>query len=229
MDAAPVPALSTILSAAETVPVVVGEKLTAIMHDAPPPASVLPQVVLPRSTANTALFVVTLLILIVPPEAGLLLTSVTNLSGLVVPCITAPNDSDVGVSTSGASVPVPFSAIVAGLFLALLVMIRPPVSAPCIVGSNVSVTVQLELAGRTPVHPSVTIAKSPEVATLLIVSPTEFGFVSVAVLVGLVPPTWVFANARLGERLSDAWRPVPLRLTVCGLFGPLEGIVATPV
>jgi hypothetical protein len=55
------------------------------------------------------------------------------------------------------------------------------------------------------VHPSVTIAKSPEVATLLIVSPTEFGFVSLAVLVGLVPPTW-----GVGER--EARREVERRL-----------------
>jgi len=63
---------------------------------------------------------------------------------------------------------------VAGLFLALLVTIRLPVSAPCIVGLNASVTVQLVLAASTPVHPSATTAKSPEVATLLMVSPTEF-------------------------------------------------------
>ena len=48
-------------------------------------------------------------------------------------------------------------------------------------------------------------------------------------MVALVPPTWVLANAMLGERLIDACRPVPLSLTVCGLFGLLEGIVAVPV
>src|ERR1700722_19160977 len=217
------------LNIPENDPTADGVKLTAITHDAPPPANVLVQVVLAPSTANTALVVVTLLILIVPPETGLLLVSVTNLSGLVVMCSTAPNETEVGESTSGASVPVPFKVIVAGLFLALLVMIRPPVSAPCTVGLNVSVTVQLVLAGRTPVHPSLKIAKSPEVATLLIVSPTEFGFVRVALLIGLPAPTWVLAKARLGERLREACRPVPARFTVCGLFGPLEGMVAVPV
>ena len=148
--------------------------MTAIVHDAPP-ANVLVQVVLPPSTANAEVLVVMLLILIVPPGALVLgLNTVTNLSGLVVPCGTVPNETEFGVNVGAASVPVPFSVIVAGLFLALLVMIKPPVSAPCIVGLKVAVTVQLLLAGRTPVHPSVTTAKSPEVATLLIVSPTEF-------------------------------------------------------
>jgi len=223
------PALSTMVSVPENEPTADGVKLRAITHDAPPPASVLPQVVPAPSTANTALVVVTLLILIVPPETGFGLESVTNLSALVVMCGTVPNDSEVGIIVSGASVPVPFRAIVAGLFLALLVTIRLPVSAPCIVGLNASVTVQLVLAASTPVHPSATTAKSPEVATLPMVSPTEFELVRVAFLVALVPPTWVLANARLGERVSDAWMPVPARLTVCGLFGPLEGMVAVPV
>ena len=225
----PVAALSMRISCADNAPDEGGEKLTAIVHDAPP-AKVLVQVVLPPSTANAEVLVVMLLILIVPPGALVLgLVTVTNLSGLVVPCGTVPNETDVGLNVGAASVPVPFSVIVAGLFLALLVMIKPPVSAPCMLGVKDTVTVQLLFAGSTPVHPSVTTAKSPEVATLLIVIPTEFGFVTVAVLVALVAPTWVLANTRLPERVIDACRPVPLRLTVCGLFGPLEGIVAVPV
>ena len=133
------------------------------------------------------------------------------------------------MKVGASSVPVPFSVIVAGLFLALLVMIRPPVSGPCMVGVKDTVTVQLLFAGSTPVHPSVTTAKSPEVATLLIVSPTEFGLVTVAVLVALVMPTWVLAKVMVGERVIDACTPVPLRLTVCGLFGLLDGMVAVPV
>lgn len=225
----PVAALSMRISCADNAPVEGGEKLTAIVHDAPP-AKVLVQVVLPRSTANADVLVEMLLILIVPPGAAVLgFVTVTNLSALVVPCGTLPNETDVGLKVGAASVPVPFNTIVAGLFLALLVMVRPPVSAPGMVGVNDTATVQLVLAGSTPVHPSVTTAKSPEVATLLIVIPTEFGLVTVAVLLALVTPTCVLAKAMLGESVIDACRPVPLRLTVCGLFGPLEGMVIEPV
>src|SRR5579862_3319716 len=216
-------------SCADNAPDEGGEKFTAMVHDAPP-AKVLVQVVLPPSTANAEVLVVMLLILIVPPGAVVFgLVTVTNLSGLVVPWGTVPNETWVGVKVGATSVPVPFSVIVAGLFLALLVMFRPPVSAPCTLGVKDTVTLQLLFAGSTPVHPSVTTAKSPEVATLLIVSPTEFELVKVAVLVALVMPTWVLAKVMAGERVSDAWTPVPARLTVCGLFGLLDGMVAVPV
>ena len=170
------------------------------------------------------------LIVMVPPAvATLLLVTVMNLSGLVVPCITLPNASDAGISVGAESVPVPFNVTVAGLFFALLVIVSPPVSAPDTVGSKVRVTVQLLFAANTPLHPSVTIAKSPDTVKPLMVSPTEFGLVNVAVLVGLVPPTTVLAKTWDAGRLIDACRPVPLRLTVCGLLGEAEGIVALPV
>src|SRR5258708_7933265 len=96
-----------------------------------------------------------LLIAIVPPGAAvLLLVTVMNLSGLVVPCVTVPNTSEVGMIVGADSVPVPLSEIDPGLFLALLVIVRLPVAAPCMVGLNVVMIVQLLLAGSTPVHPS---------------------------------------------------------------------------
>ena len=73
------------ISCADNAPDEGGEKLTAIVHDAPP-AKVLVQVVLAPSTANAEVLVVMLLILMVPPGALVLgLDTVTNLSGLVVP------------------------------------------------------------------------------------------------------------------------------------------------
>ena len=66
--------------------------------------------------------------------------------------------------------------------------------APEAVGLKSTVTVQLLFAASTPVHPSATIAKSPEMPTLLMVNPTELILVTVAVLVALVWPTVVLPN-----------------------------------
>ena len=143
-----------------------------------------------------------LLIAMAPPAvATLLLVTVMNLSGLVVPCSTVPKLSDVGMIVGAESVPLPLSVIDAGLFLALLVKVSVPVAAPCAVGEKVVVTVQLLFAGRTPVHPSFAIAKAPETATLEIVIPTELGFVTVEVLLRLVVPTRVLGNTTVGEKL----------------------------
>jgi hypothetical protein len=218
------------LSDPDVLPVPAGEKFTATVHDAPPPASVLPQVVLPKSTTNTPLLVERPLMVTVPPAvATLLLVTVTNLSALVVPCGTVPKLSDVGESTSADSVPVPLSVIDAGLFLALLVKVKAPVTRPCAVGEKVTVTVQLLFAATVPVHPSVAIANGPEVATPVIVAPTELGFVTVAVEVGLVEPTRVLGNVIVGEKLIKPFTPAPLSVTNCGLLGAVEGNSRLPL
>jgi hypothetical protein len=214
----------------EAAPNPVGEKLTAIVHDAPPPASVEPQVVPAPSTANTAGLVVMLLKVIVPPGmAALLLVTVMNLSGLVVMCGTVPNWTVAGTSTSDASVPFPCIAIETGLFLVLLTMVRDPMRVPCAVGLKLAVTMQLLFAGRTPVHPSVTIPKSPDGVTLEMVSATELELVRVAVLVALVDPTNVVGNTMVVETPSSPWTPVPLSVTICGLLGASEGMLTVPV
>jgi hypothetical protein len=118
-------------SVADVAPTPVGEKLTAIVHEAPPPANVEPQVVPTPSTANTEEVVAMLLKVIVPPGvAGLLLVTVINLSGLVVPCATVPKLTDVGTIASVDSVPFPCIAIATGLFLVLLTTVRDPVRVP---------------------------------------------------------------------------------------------------
>jgi len=160
--------------------------------------------------------------------AALLLVTVMNLSGLVVPCITVPNASDVGLVTRAESTPVPLCVIDAGLFLALLVKVSRPVTRPCAVGENVVVTVQLLLAGSTPVHPSVAMLNGPEIVTLLIVIPTELGFVTVLVCVALVVPTRVLGKTLVGDRLILPFTPVPLSVTVCGLLGEDDGMVIVP-
>ncbi len=211
------------------VPVVAGEKFTAIVHDVPPPANVLPQVVFMPSTAYAGFAVVMLLIAIVPPAvATLLFVTVMNLSGLVVPCSTAPKLTDVGMTTGAESVPVPLCVIDAGLFLALLVKVSAPVTRPGAVGENVVMTVQLLLAGSTPVHPSFAMLNGPEIVTLLIVIPTELGLLTVAVCVALVWPTRVLGKTLVADRLIFPLTPVPLSVTVCGLLGDDDGMVIVP-
>jgi hypothetical protein len=157
------------------------------------------------------------------------LVSVTVLGALVMPTVTAPNWSDDGENVGASSVPVPCRLIDAGVFFALLVTVRAPVRAPDAVGLKFTVTVQLLFAGSTPVHPSVTIAKSPEMPTLLMVKPTVLLLVRVAVLVALVWPTIMLPNERVGDRLSNGATPLPLRLTNCGLLGAVEGTVTCPL
>ena len=71
------------------------------------------------------------------------MVTVTVLSALVVPSGTMPNESDPGESVNAESVPVPLTVIVAGLFLALLVMTRsPPELAPGAVGVKATPIVQ---------------------------------------------------------------------------------------
>ena len=105
-----------------------------------------------------------------------------------------PNANDLGENVGARSVPVPFSTIVAGLFLALLVMVRLPVRVPCAVGVKVTPTVQLEsvvplgcrmveplrLQGFAPVL--LTMPKPLDGVMLSTVIATVLGFVSVAVL-----------------------------------------------
>jgi len=252
---APVPALSTMFSVPETAPVAVGEKLTAIVHDAPPPANELPQVVCTASTANTLLLVVMLLIVMVPAAVlALLLVTVINLSGLVVPCRIEPKLTVVGESVRTASDPMPFSAIVAGLLLESLTTLTLPVSVPWMLGVKVNPTVHEDGGGVGPVDPegpSVVVplrlqglaptllrVKSPAVGPvlpdavmLLIVIWTGVGLllVTVAVLTGvLCEPTTVAAHDKAAETVIAPGLPVPLSVTMFGLLAAVELTVSVP-
>lgn len=184
-------------------------------------------------------------LLIVIPTT-LLLVTITDFGKLVVLTMCVPNESDVGESTGAESVPAPCSAIIAGLFEALLVMVRLPVRVPCAVGLKVTPTVHEAGGGVGPVDPAgprmvapdrlqglvpiFCVPKSPDTAMLLTVIATALGFVSVAVLtVALVVPTRVLGNKMLGERLINPARPVPLSATVCGLLEAFEGMFSVPL
>jgi hypothetical protein len=179
--------LSVMLSDAPLVaPVATGEKMTPIMHDAPPGAKVLPQVVAgPESTVYSALFVETLVMLIAPPGIlVLLLVTFTN-SSEDVPCITLPNWSEVGKNTGAESVPIPLSEIVEGLFLASLVTVRLPGLEPCTAGVKVTPMVHAAGGGVGPIDPV-----GPRILVLQVPPPmqlvTSLGPVQLAP--GLEPP-----------------------------------------
>ena len=84
-------------------------------------------------------------------------------------------------------------------------------------------------AGRTPLHPSATISKSPDGVTLSMVSATELELVSVAVLDALANPTDVLGNTIVGETPRSPSMPEPLSVTICGLLGASEGMLTVPV
>jgi hypothetical protein len=234
----PFPALSLTFVVPENEPVVGGEKLTATVHDAPG-ANEAPQVVPTGSMPKLLLLVAMPLITTVvlePTTEGLLLVTVSNLSALVVPCITMPNWI-AGVTESGASVPLPFSVIEAGSLLALLVMLTVPVRVPCAIGLKVTPTVQLAPPANTVeptrlhgVPPTGVSAKSPDEVILVTVSPTELGLVIVPVpTVALVVPTWVFGNARLGEKLILPFTPLAVPVITLGVLSAVEGMLTLPV
>jgi hypothetical protein len=131
----PVPALSVMLRVPDVEPVggeTVGAKMTPMTHEVPPGAKVLPQVVAGlESIVNNALLVEGGAEKVkVPPGLALLLVTVTN-NSLVVPRVTVPKLTVAGVTAGAESVPLPVSAIEAGLFLALLVILKlPPALGP---------------------------------------------------------------------------------------------------
>ena len=70
----------------------------------------------------------------------------------------------VAIGAVGA-VPVPESATVCGEPEALSVNVKVPLRAPVVVGVNVTLTMQLEVAANVLPHPFAEIAKSPLIVT----------------------------------------------------------------
>jgi|SRR5258708_4509434 hypothetical protein len=111
-------------------------------------------------------------------------------------------------------------------------MLRLPVRTPGTVGLKVTPAVQLAPADPVGVRtvvplrlqgfvPRLVRPKSPVGAGIvLIVKLTELLFVIVSTpIVELVVPTCVLGNAMLEVAVNEAFTPVPLRFTFCGLPG----------
>src|SRR5579859_251761 len=126
------------------------------------------------------------------------------------------------------SMPVPESATVVGLLLALLVMVRVPVRAPPAVGLKVTVIAQVPPAG-TLAQLSVWV-KSPLTATPVTLAALVPELVTVTVCGLAEDPTTVPANdklAGLAPSTGPGAVPVPERLTV--LVTPPALTVRLPV
>jgi hypothetical protein len=160
-------ALSFTFSVAVRVPVAVGLKVTEIVHwDF---AARLPSQV-SVSAKSPPLAPVNVMLLIVNAVERLLV-SVTFLAALVVPAFCAANVKEVG-ETVVCAMPLPANEAVCGLFDAASVTVSVPVSAPMTLGVNVTVMVQLPLAGTLPLQVSVSVKSGLPVEILEIFSAT---------------------------------------------------------
>ena len=112
-------------------------------------------------------------------------------------------------------------------------MLTAAVRVPAAVGVNVTLIVQL-LFAATELPQVFVSAKSPglvpvmlRLVMLKLVLPVLLSFTLCA---GLVAPTFSLAKVRHeGERLTWLERPVPVRLTVCGLPAALSEMLSVAV
>lgn len=109
-------------------------------------------------------------------------------AALVVPTAWLAKFSAVGLSeTAGPTTPVPLRLTPSGLLAALLVMNTLPVRAPAVVGTKVTLIVQLALAAKVAAQ-VVVLAKSPLTVMLAMFSVAPPELVSVTLLAVLVLP-----------------------------------------
>jgi hypothetical protein len=113
-----------------------------------------------------------------------LLVSVTFLAALVVPTVRVANAKEAG-ETFVCTMPVPDNEAVCGLFEAASATARVPVSAPTMLGANVTVMTQLPFAGMLPSQVSLSVKSGFPVAILEMVSGTSSLLVNVMSLEAL--------------------------------------------
>jgi len=131
-----------------------------------------------------------------------------------------------------AELPVPLRLTFCGLFEAVSVKVSVPVAAPVAAGVNVTPAAQLAPAARLVPHVLLAIAKGPLIPRLEMVRAVLWRLVSVMVTAALVLPTATVPRFNeLADRVTGELEvpPVPLRLTVCGLFPALSVKVSVPV
>jgi hypothetical protein len=112
------------------------------------------------------------------------------------------------------------------------VKVTVPLAAPVDVGVNVTPTVQLAPPATLVPQVLLEIAKAPLIPTLVIERDELWRLVSVTVTAALVVPTVTVPRfSALADSVTGELEvlPVPLRLTVCGLFPALSVKVNVPV
>ena len=138
-----------------------------------------------------------------------------------------------GETLAAVEVPVPESATVWGLPVALSEMLSSPVRVPLADGVKVRPIVQLAPAATAAPQLLAwekSLALAPEIATVVIVSVALPEFVKVTICAALTIPTDTFPNAILGvERLTAAFAPVPESATVWGLPAALSATLRDAV
>ena len=157
-------ALSLTLSVAVVLPNAVGVKLTLIVHLLWAARLVVHVV---ADTAKSPVVEIAMLLNV----TLWLLVRVKVLSVLVVPTAHIPKAASGGVSAAG-SAPVPVSAEVWGLLLALSLTLSVPVLLPNAVGVKFTLTVHARLAARVVVQVVADTAKSPVVEIAMPLSVT---------------------------------------------------------
>lgn len=125
--------------------------------------------------------------------------------------------------------PVPVRLTVCGLFRAVSVNISVPLIVPFAAGVNVTPTVQLAPAARLAPHVLLEIAKLALAVMLEKLRDAPPLLVSVTVLAELAWPTLTCPKFKdVGETVASVL-PVPVRLTVCGLFDAESVNVSVPL
>ena len=173
--------------------------------------------------------------LLIVSAAVPVLVMVTYCDALVVPTLTAPNETIVGDSVTGpvGATPVPLSVIDCGELLALSVMVIAAVMAPAVVGPKCPWMVQLAPIAR--VFPQ-EFAKTncdalvPVTAMLVMETATVPVLVMVTVCVPLIVPSLTEPKARfVDESVTGGATPVPVRATVWGDVVALSVMVTLAV
>ena len=172
-----------------------------------------------------------------PPKAMLVmlsgvapvLVSVTVFAGLVVPTGSLPKFSLAGVNST--NVPEPETVTVCVWPPPLSLTDIDPVAAPAAAGVNVAEMVQVAPAASVAgeIGQVLVWAKPVPLEVMLVIVRVVLPVLaSVTVFAGLVAPTSTSPKfSRVGVRLTTV--PVPVRETVCGLFGALSVTVIAPV
>jgi hypothetical protein len=189
----------------------VGENVTLAVHEAPA-AKELPQVLVcpnPEPAATEEIAAAALPVLVI----------VTDCAEEVEPTASLPKLSEVGEAESVADavlVPVPLSATVSGLFVALLFTVSDPEAEPVAVGAKVTLAVHEAPAAR--LLPQVLVSANGDPAeTEEIAAAALPVLVIVTACAELVEPTvWFPKDSRVGDALRVA----------LGLLEPLPGKIS---
>jgi hypothetical protein len=158
-------------------------------------------------------------------------TTVMALLVVLMPCF--PKLWDAGVAeAAGVVTPVPVSVTIKGLAGSSEVITSEPVRAPDTVGAKATFIVQLtDVAIGSAVQVLEGMEKSPVVSISEILRGFDPTLVSTTLRVALVVLTpWLPKASEVGEAEATAEAtPVPVNVTVRGLFGSLLVMVTEPV